>query len=112
MPTASIERLAPADLKAFLGSHPNTILVDVREPWEHELAAIADSLLLPLGSLGLLAEEELPDKESPIVLYCHHGIRSMQGCAILASLGYTTLLNLSGGIDRYSAEVDRSVPTY
>lgn len=107
-----IGRLAPTDLADFLGAHPGTILLDVREPWEHELAAIEGSLLLPLGSVALRAEDELPEKEAPIVIYCHHGIRSMQACAILAALGFHSVFNLTGGIDRYSAEVDPSIPTY
>jgi rhodanese-related sulfurtransferase len=107
-----IGRLAPADLSAFLTAHPNTILLDVREPWEHELAAIAGSTLIPLGTVALRAEDELPDHDATIVVYCHHGVRSMQACAILASLGYSSLFNLTGGIDRYSADVDRSIPAY
>lgn len=108
----SIRQLAPAHLAEFLQEQPEALLLDVREPWEHELAALDNSMLIPLGALMIQAEDELQEKERPIVVYCHHGVRSMQACACLASLGYTDLLNLSGGIDRYSREVDRSVPIY
>ena len=108
----SIRQIAPASLDRFLADHPAALLVDVREPWEHQIVALPDSRLIPLGTLAARAEEELPDRDAPIVLYCHHGIRSLQGCGILASLGYEDLINLSGGIDRYTTDVDRSLPTY
>jgi rhodanese-related sulfurtransferase len=108
----NIRQIAPDNLHPFLREHPQAKLLDVREPWEHELAAIGGSTLIPLGALLAEAEEELPDRSVPIVVYCHHGIRSLQGCAILASLGYTDLINLAGGIDRYTRDVDPSVPLY
>lgn len=108
----SIRQLTPAHLESFLQQHPDATILDVREPWEHELAAFKESKLIPLGMLHTRAEDELDIKDSPVVIYCHHGIRSMQACAILASLGYTDLLNLSGGIDRYSHEIDPSIPVY
>lgn len=107
-----ITQLAPAELAEFRENHPNAVIIDVREAWEHEIVALDDALLLPLGSVALRAEEELPDRAAPIIVYCHHGIRSLQACAVLNALGYGPLYNLSGGIDRYSAEVDPSMPTY
>ncbi len=108
----SIRQLAPAELAAFLQEHPDALLLDVREPWEHQLSALPGSLLMPLGSLPVRAEDEIEAKDVPVVVYCHHGIRSMNGCAYLASLGYTDLHNLAGGIDRYSIEVDPGVGRY
>jgi rhodanese-related sulfurtransferase len=105
-------QLAPPDLAAFLSANPDAILLDVREPWEHELAAIAGSTLLPLGTLASVAENELPEKSAPVIVYCHHGVRSMHACSILAAQGYTDLLNLSGGIDRYSHQADPAIPRY
>jgi len=107
-----IRRIAPQALDDFLRVQPRATLLDVREQWEHDLVALPDSLLIPLGDLMRRAEEDLPDHEAPIVVYCHHGIRSLQACGLLASIGYEDLINLSGGIDRYSAEVDSSLPTY
>ncbi len=107
-----IRQIAPPALDEFLRAQPQTTLLDVREQWEHDLVALPDSLLIPLGELMRRAEEDLPDHDAPIVVYCHHGIRSLQACALLASLGYGDLINLSGGIDRYGAEVDNTLPTY
>lgn len=104
-------QLAPQDLADFLAGHPEAIVLDVRESWEHLLAAIPDSILIPLGSLAERARDMLPEKDRSIVVYCHHGVRSLRACLFLASLGYAALYNLSGGIDRLS-RVDPSIPTY
>jgi len=77
----SIRQLLPAHLAQFIREQPEAVLLDVRETWEHELAAIDNSMLIPLGSLAMHAEDELQEKEKPIVVYCHHGVRSMQACA-------------------------------
>lgn len=108
----TIQQLAPGELAAYLREHPNALLLDVRRPWEHSMAAISPSILIPLGSLGEQVEEVIEDKGRPVIVYCHHGIRSLQACVILQSLGYEDVLNLSGGIDRFSREVDHSIPTY
>lgn len=108
----NIRQIAPSNLTAFLREHPGAILLDVREPWEHALASLENSILLPLGSLAAGAEEALPETEAPIVVYCHHGVRSLHACSLLASIGYTDLINLAGGIDRYSHEVDPDIPRY
>ncbi len=108
----SIHRLAPLHLAAFLQEHPSALLLDVREPWEHTLAAIPGSILIPLGSLAERVEDEIPERDRPIVAYCHHGIRSLNACSYLMSLGYTSLYNLSGGIELYSTDVDPGVARY
>lgn len=108
----TIQQLAPGELAAYLREHPNVLLLDVRQPWEYAMAAIGASILIPLGSLSEQAEETIEERDRPIVVYCHHGIRSLQACLILQSLGYEDVLNLSGGIDCYSREVDPSIPTY
>lgn len=87
-------------------------LLDVREPEEHAHAAIPNSLLIPLGELPLRLDELDAWKSSEIVVYCHHGIRSMHAIAILRNAGFRRLVNLRGGIDRWSTDVDPSVPRY
>jgi rhodanese-related sulfurtransferase len=105
-----IRQIAPGELPSFLKDSPGAILLDVRQQWEHSLSALDGSVLIPLGELADRAEE-LPE-DSTIVVYCHHGVRSLSACSILASLGFRDLVNLSGGIDRYSLEVDPSVSRY
>jgi rhodanese-related sulfurtransferase len=86
------------------------LLIDVREPLEYEMARIEGARLLPLSRFNEWAEELDPEVET--VVMCHHGIRSAQVCAYLAQQGFTNVFNLEGGIDRWSCEVDRSVPRY
>jgi adenylyltransferase/sulfurtransferase len=66
--------------------------------------------MIPLGRIGASMAELARDRE--IVLYCHHGVRSLAAAEFLASQGFNGVWNLSGGIDRWSAEVDPSIPTY
>ncbi len=86
-------------------------LIDVRQPEEFDFCRIEGSLLIPLGELPRRVEELAIDK--PIVLICHHGVRSMQALAYLQHRhGLTNLLNLRGGIHAWSQRVDPSVPVY
>ena len=105
-----IKQIAPRDLSSFLKENPGAILLDVRQPWENELVALENSELIPLGELSIRAEE-LPE-ETPIVAYCHHGVRSLSACSILASLGFEQVFNLTGGIDRYAVEADPGIARY
>lgn len=86
------------------------LLIDVREPVEHDLARVEGARLLPLSKFNEWSGTLNPDEE--IVVMCHHGIRSAQVCAYLAEQGFKKLHNLAGGIDRWSYEVDASVPRY
>ena len=87
-------------------------LLDVRQPEEHELAALPGSTLIPLGEILHRAGEIESWKEQDIVVYCHHGIRSLNAIAQLKRLGFERLHNLAGGIDRWSTEVDAQVTRY
>ena len=105
-----LEELTPTELAALLESDPTLQLVDVRETWEVELAAIPGALVLPLGRLPELAETLDPDR--PIVTYCHHGIRSAQAAGYLISLGFDDVRHLAGGIDAWASEVDPQLRRY
>lgn len=85
------------------------ILLDVREPHEIALAKINPHIHIPMGTI-LVRHEEL-DKDTPIVVMCHGGVRSAQVCQYLEPLGYD-VTNLEGGIDAWSQLVDPSVPRY
>ena len=52
------------------------------------------------------------DRDRPLVVYCHHGIRSLHAALALRSRGYTQARSLRGGIDRWSAEIDPAMPRY
>jgi rhodanese-related sulfurtransferase len=84
-------------------------LVDCREPWEHDLCHLPGDVLLPLGELVERAGELDPAR--PVLVYCHHGVRSINGAVLLERLGFTTM-SLRGGIDAWSLRIDPGVPRY
>lgn len=104
--------IEPTDLAGRLASPTPPRLLDVREPEEHGLVALPGSRLIPLGQLAERAEELDDWRNEDIVVYCHHGIRSQHGIAILRHAGFQRLLNLRGGIDRWSLEIDPALPRY
>ncbi len=106
MPT---RQMTAEELKQALDSGAKLKLLDVREPWEFEHAHLPGSTLLPLGEL-VDRHEEL-DPEEPLVVICHHGVRSMHAIGLLGAYGFKDLTNLRGGIDAYS-DVDPSIPRY
>ncbi len=87
-------------------------LLDVRQPWEHEHCHLPNSTLVPLGELPeRLGEVEVPNG-STIVVYCHHGVRSLSGAAILEANGFGEAYSLAGGIEAWSLLIDPNVPRY
>lgn len=106
----SYENILPEELAARMKSGEAVTLIDVREPEEFELARIEGTRLLPLSRFNEWSGELKPDEE--IVFICHHGMRSAQVCMVLAREGFKHLRNLEGGIDRWSWDVDQSVPRY
>ncbi len=106
----NIRRQTPSEVAARLDSDTPPLLIDVRTVGEHRIAAIEGAQLIPLDTLAARAFELDPDR--PLVLVCHHGMRSMQAAMFLAQRGFEDLTNLTGGIDRWSVEVDPSVPRY
>ena len=110
--TSMIPELTPVSLKARLDAGEDLLLIDVREPFEVELAHIEGAQLIPLGQIeGAFGELE-HWKERPVVLHCHSGARSRHACQLLVSKGFSQVENLQGGIDAWSLEVDPSVPRY
>jgi len=73
------------------------LLVDVREPEEHAEGIIMGAKLIPLGEIQNRGPREL-DPNADIVLYCAHGVRSLQALMALKVLGFTKLRSLEGGI--------------
>ena len=86
------------------------VLVDVREPWEWNLARIEGAAHIPMQQIPARFDEL--DPAHPTVVYCHHGMRSLQVVAFLQRAGFSRLHNLAGGINAWSQEIDPTVPTY
>lgn len=82
-------------------------LIDCREDDEWRFNRIEGARLVPLSGFGAA-----PLPEIPAIIYCHHGMRSLRATHHWRSRGHDQVWSMSGGIDRWSAEVDPSVPVY
>jgi rhodanese-related sulfurtransferase len=103
------DRISAGELKERIDAGDRPALLDVREPWEFDLARIEGSRLIPMGELSERVSELDPAAETVVI--CHHGSRSAYVTRALARAGFRKVLNLEGGLDAY-ADVDTSVPRY
>jgi adenylyltransferase/sulfurtransferase len=88
------------------------LLLDVREPLEHDTARIEGARLLPLGQLEARLDELAEWRSKRVVVHCHFGGRSARACQVLQQHGFVKVENLRGGIDAWSQTVDPSLPRY
>ncbi|MCP9454828.1 MAG: rhodanese-like domain-containing protein [Nitrospira sp.] len=102
--------ITPQELKARLDRGDKLVLLDVREPWEHAIAKLDNSLLIPLGILPHSLDQL--NKDDEIIAYCHHGMRSGDATAFLLQQGFSKVKNLIGGIDAWSLQIDSRIPRY
>jgi len=102
--------ITPADLSVRLARGESIFLLDVREPWEVDVAVIEGSHTVPMSNVPARVAEIPRDRH--VVVICHHGMRSAMVADYLRSAGVPQVLNLTGGIDRWSVEVDPSVARY
>jgi adenylyltransferase/sulfurtransferase len=107
-----VQQIAPHQLADKLASGEPVYLLDVRQPDEHAYAALPDSTLIPLGELPARAGEVEPPPGALVVVYCHHGVRSLGGAALLEQAGVRPVASLAGGIDAWSQLIDPRVPRY
>ena len=106
----SIVQLTPQQVQDGLQKQPAPLLLDVREEDEVRLCALPGSLHIPMNLIPL-RHNELPD-DIPIIVYCHHGIRSLNVARYLAHVGFEHVANLQGGIDAWARQIDPSMPRY
>jgi rhodanese-related sulfurtransferase len=113
-----VVELAPLVLRERMNSAETLTLLDVREPQERSLCTIAvppsaRELFIPMREiptqLDVLTEAI---RRGPLVVYCHHGVRSRAVAEWLAGRGLGGIINLTGGIDAWSREADPTVPRY
>jgi sulfur-carrier protein adenylyltransferase/sulfurtransferase len=102
--------ITPRELAARLARGDDILLLDVREPSEWAIARIDGARLIPLATLQDTVSSI--DASREIVIHCHHGIRSAAAVRFLRERGFERVSNLAGGIARWSAEVDATVPQY
>ncbi len=103
--------ITPQELRERMAHGERVRLLDVREPWEHQTARIEGAELIPMADVPANLPR-LDGEEAPLVIYCHHGIRSMNVAAWLRRQGVEHAQSLQGGIDRWSREIDPAVPRY
>ena len=87
------------------GAVPGAVLVDVRTPQEYRQGHIPGSRNFPLGETDEL-EKQVPDRETPLFVYCLSGSRSGRAAGVLRRMGYKTVINI-GGISGYRGKVER-----
>jgi rhodanese-related sulfurtransferase len=105
--------LEVTDVKAWLddSTRPPPLLVDVRNPDEWNLVHLSNGLFIPLGELEDRHHELDAQKGTPIVVLCHHGVRSLYGAEYLRTLGHDAT-SMAGGIDAWSQQIDPTLERY
>lgn len=103
--------ISPRELAVGIENGHSFRLLDVRQAWENEIAALPDSIHIPLNELTQRVVEINRDG-STLIVYCHHGVRSLSAANFLVRLGFIDVKSLTGGIDAWSCEVDPKVPRY
>jgi rhodanese-related sulfurtransferase len=106
---AGIE-VTPHEVSEKLGRGEKFLFVDVREQWEYETSRIEGAVLIPLREIPAKLQRLAVARE--IVFFCHHGMRSLDAAAWARSQGIKGARSMSGGIDRWTTEVDPGVPRY
>lgn len=107
-----VQRIGVQEVKRRMDAGEPIYFLDVREPHEHEYCRIVDGPLIPLSELARRTDDIDASPEALVVVYCHHGIRSLRGAAILNAAGFSNAVSLDGGIDAWSRHIDTSVPRY
>ena len=106
-----VREISATDLAGQLADPASApVLVDVREPWEWQLAHIDGSVHLPMNLIPLRMNE-LPD-DRPLVVICHHGVRSYQVGLYLSSAGFDDVASLKGGVEAWATQVDSTMARY
>src|SRR5881296_1123462 len=106
----AIPEMSVHELKRKTDTREAFELIDVREPFEYEIARIDGAKLIPLGEIADRTDEL--QREQPIVVHCHSGKRSAQAVRLLQQRGFSNVYNLEGGIDAWSDQIDPTVPKY
>ena len=101
------------EVKHKLDSAEPLVLLDCREPFETDLCRIAGAELIPMNTIPQrLADVERLTDRGQLVVYCHHGMRSLNVANWLRQQGVENVVSMTGGIDAWSLQIDRLVPRY
>lgn len=111
-PGAGLE-ITPRDAAALLdAARGRALLLDCRTPEEYALARIDGAVLIPMQDIERRLGEIEARQDDPVVVHCHHGVRSLRVAVYLRQRGFEHAVSMSGGIDRWSTDVDPRVPRY
>ena len=107
-----MRQISASELKDYLSkSTQPPLLLDVREPWEYERCRIDGAQLVPMRDIPTQAGELDPERETVVI--CHHGIRSFSVARFLeGQLGFSNVINLTGGVAAWARDVDPDMPVY
>ena len=107
------DEITALELKVMMDEKRDFALIDVREPNEFSLASIEGSVLIPMRQVpGELQTLEGRADEAPLIVFCHHGVRSLNVVNWLRGQGLDACQSMAGGIDAWSLSIDPSVPRY
>ena len=105
--------ITPQEVKLRLEAGEKLHLIDVREPHEYAQARIEGSELIPMRAVpAALQQLEARADDAPLIVYCHHGVRSLNVVNWLREQGIAGCQSMSGGIDAWSLAIDPAVPRY
>lgn len=104
--------VSPREVRRRLDAGEDLVLLDCRTPREHAAARIEPAELVPLQDLGARLWELDRYHDRCVVVFCHHGVRSLQMTAALRREGFADVRSMAGGIDLWSVAVDPRVPRY
>lgn len=110
MPDIALE-VSPTEVQARIDAGEPLRLIDVREPGEHAVCRIEGATLIPMRSIPMHLQQ-LDDDGPALVIFCHHGVRSLSVVDWLRRQGVENCQSMAGGIDLWSLTVDPAVPRY
>jgi len=99
-------------VKSALDDGDEFVLLDCREPEEFEFVRLEGARHIPMGEISGRLDELKAHRDERIVVYCHHGGRSLMVTQFLRQQGFNKAQNMSGGIDSWAVEIDSSLPRY
>ena len=98
------------ELQSMLQSSDAPCLIDVREKWEVDICQLPGAIHIPLGQLPNRLDDLPRDRD--IVVYCHHGVRSLQASSMIRMAGFSRSTSLRGGIDAWANRIDVNIKKY
>jgi len=106
-----MRHLTPFQLKEYLDkAEAPPLLLDVRERWEYQVCRLKGAQLLSMRQIP--TTYQTMDRDQETVVICHHGVRSYQVAYFLEHMGFTNIVNLTGGLAAWARDVDPAMPTY